>query len=54
MPLLNDFLKAARCDWNGPLLHPALAGTQQLVLSAHPKTHEGSMLVRYPKGWKSP
>jgi ChrR Cupin-like domain len=41
-------------DWNGPLLHPALAGTQQLVLSRHPETLEGSMLVRFPALWRSP
>ena len=34
-------------------LQAALAGTQQLVLSAHPQTHEGSMLVRFPRGWQS-
>lgn len=43
----------ARLDWSGPLLHPVLTGTQQLVLSAHPRTREGSMLLRFPKGWKS-
>ena len=43
-----------RLDWSGPLLHPGLAGTQQLVLGVHPRTREGSMLVRFPKGWKSP
>ena len=43
----------ARLDWSGPLLHPALAGTQQLILSRHPETREGSMLVRFPAGWES-
>ena len=44
---------SARLDWTRPLLHPALAGTQQLGLSQHPRTLEGSMLVRFPAGWKS-